>query len=364
MNGKIFIPKPCHENWNKMTPEEQGRHCAVCSKVVQDYSNMNTHEIIDSLKKSEGEVCGRINVKQVTPVNRKQKIAFMLNSWFYRRAVYPIMALLGITFVSKKALAQVDANEYQLKGKVAYQDYHTNSHKVVVIVKNQAGEIIPNSIVRILNVNNPQNAPYKTDNEGQVSFTVKGNQISGHELELEIEANGYSYKHMKIRLNKPVHKIEVRMEEEIFIMGEMAYVEPVNEQVIENTPLVDEKIEMVQCEFELIKNLPEIPSEIIDIMEANHMVNNDNNGHTNVTFNSGKFSVYPIPSNDKVNIVNSSDEKFNLDIFDANGKKIHSLVNASNRYSLDVTNYAAGLYYVVITVNGWVIETRKMIVTK
>ena len=36
--SNFFIPEPCHENWNKMTPQEQGRHCAVCSKVVVDFT--------------------------------------------------------------------------------------------------------------------------------------------------------------------------------------------------------------------------------------------------------------------------------------------------------------------------------------
>lgn len=32
---KISIPKPCNENWNEMTPDQQGAFCKVCSKVVE-----------------------------------------------------------------------------------------------------------------------------------------------------------------------------------------------------------------------------------------------------------------------------------------------------------------------------------------
>jgi hypothetical protein len=69
MNPKIIIAKPCHENWNKMTAEEQGRHCAVCSKVVKDFTNMETKAIVDTLKNTNGEVCGRIKVKELTPAS-------------------------------------------------------------------------------------------------------------------------------------------------------------------------------------------------------------------------------------------------------------------------------------------------------
>ena len=36
MTTDYFIPEPCHESWDGMSPTEQGRHCAVCNKVVLD----------------------------------------------------------------------------------------------------------------------------------------------------------------------------------------------------------------------------------------------------------------------------------------------------------------------------------------
>ena len=31
---QLSIPEPCHENWQQMTPTEQGRYCNACAKEV------------------------------------------------------------------------------------------------------------------------------------------------------------------------------------------------------------------------------------------------------------------------------------------------------------------------------------------
>jgi len=41
----IRIPKPCHEDWATMTPNEQGRHCNACYKTVVDFSSMTDEEV-------------------------------------------------------------------------------------------------------------------------------------------------------------------------------------------------------------------------------------------------------------------------------------------------------------------------------
>jgi hypothetical protein len=59
MKFNINIPQPCHENWNKMMPEQKGRHCEACKTVVTDFTNMTDAEIINHLKSSSSKTCGR-----------------------------------------------------------------------------------------------------------------------------------------------------------------------------------------------------------------------------------------------------------------------------------------------------------------
>ena len=62
---ELTIPKPCHENWDAMTPEEKGRFCGACQKTVIDFSNMTDHQMAQFFKKPVGDVCGRFHHDQL-----------------------------------------------------------------------------------------------------------------------------------------------------------------------------------------------------------------------------------------------------------------------------------------------------------
>ncbi len=55
----VHIPTPCHENWNKMTPENKGRFCNSCAKTVVDFSVMTANDVLNYLSKNKGNLCGR-----------------------------------------------------------------------------------------------------------------------------------------------------------------------------------------------------------------------------------------------------------------------------------------------------------------
>ncbi len=63
---KISIPTPCHEDWQAMTPNEQGRHCTSCAKTVIDFTTMSNDEVkYFFLNKIEEKVCGRFKNMQL-----------------------------------------------------------------------------------------------------------------------------------------------------------------------------------------------------------------------------------------------------------------------------------------------------------
>ncbi len=61
----IHIPTPCHENWEAMTPSEQGKFCDSCSKQVVDFSRMTDRQILNVLSKAPGKTCGRFTENQL-----------------------------------------------------------------------------------------------------------------------------------------------------------------------------------------------------------------------------------------------------------------------------------------------------------
>ena len=88
---KVTIPKPCHENWSNMTPEEQGRFCKVCSKSVRDFTSASDLEIITDLSENPN-ICANFRLDQL---DRNLSYSF-INSLFAKFAVGFVLTSGGI----------------------------------------------------------------------------------------------------------------------------------------------------------------------------------------------------------------------------------------------------------------------------
>lgn len=58
---QVSVPEPCGEDWNRMAPRKQGRHCDVCSKTVHDLSEMNASQVAKFVLSNPG-ACIRANL--------------------------------------------------------------------------------------------------------------------------------------------------------------------------------------------------------------------------------------------------------------------------------------------------------------
>ncbi|GAB3829321.1 energy transducer TonB [Hymenobacter jeollabukensis] len=57
----------CHEDWHRMTPTEQGRHCAACNREVVDFTQASAAELVQArIESADGRVCGRFRPNQLT----------------------------------------------------------------------------------------------------------------------------------------------------------------------------------------------------------------------------------------------------------------------------------------------------------
>ena len=76
----IGINKPCSENWNEMSKNEQGAFCQKCASQVHDFTNKSSLEIKQTLLSLIGQpVCGRITSKQEIELNED------FNHWMNRK---------------------------------------------------------------------------------------------------------------------------------------------------------------------------------------------------------------------------------------------------------------------------------------
>jgi hypothetical protein len=68
----ISIPTPCHEDWNKMTAKDQGRHCDICNKTVVDFTTWQPQQILLHFK-TNTNVCGKFRTDQLDePIPTKE----------------------------------------------------------------------------------------------------------------------------------------------------------------------------------------------------------------------------------------------------------------------------------------------------
>ncbi|WP_029271865.1 energy transducer TonB [Flavobacterium sp. KJJ] len=66
---KITIPEPCHENWDKMTPNENGHFCLSCAKTVIDFTEMLPQEIQHFfIQNQNNKICGRFKKSQLDSI--------------------------------------------------------------------------------------------------------------------------------------------------------------------------------------------------------------------------------------------------------------------------------------------------------
>ncbi|MDB5280981.1 MAG: hypothetical protein JWO06_56 [Bacteroidota bacterium] len=78
---RVQIQEPCKENWNEMTPTQQGAFCKSCSKNVIDFSNKTGNEIYNFLSVADDNVCGRFREDQLNVPITKSEINSSIFNW-------------------------------------------------------------------------------------------------------------------------------------------------------------------------------------------------------------------------------------------------------------------------------------------
>jgi hypothetical protein len=120
---KLTIENPCHENWNQMKVNGQGRYCSSCAKTVVDFSGMSADEIGNYFKilytesKASGKainVCGHVKKSQLAAsYSFTYKTPYQFNSTVVRLSLAGILTLASLHSFSqtKKGRIKLHADE-------------------------------------------------------------------------------------------------------------------------------------------------------------------------------------------------------------------------------------------------------------
>lgn len=112
-SAKPYIPKPCHEDWNAMSPEAKGRFCGMCAKTIIDFTAMDDGQVQSYLLKNrDKKVCGRFRQEQLDVVK-----VTIPTSVFYGQTQFRKMFILALLIVMGSTL--LSCNGRQVMGEPA-----------------------------------------------------------------------------------------------------------------------------------------------------------------------------------------------------------------------------------------------------
>lgn len=206
MPNIISIPTPCHEDWNNMTPKDQGRHCSSCCKTVVDFTTWQPQEILLHFK-SNKNVCGRFTEDQLNEPIPTQEDFVKQISYF------------NISTIKKMAAIFLFA--YMI-GASSCSDTHTTGKMVETV-----------GIINTINDSSKNIKPIDTKE------IIAGVAVAQPIIDTPPKLMGKPAIHKPLIVEKPILKGDVAIVEQPVVMGEPAIVEQqktlVGDTIIRNT---------------------------------------------------------------------------------------------------------------------------------
>lgn len=111
---RLVIKNPCSESWAGMTPQDNGRHCAKCDKVVVDLTSTDVRTAFQLVSQSEQKMCVQLLPKHLEYMHSEEHT--VIHRDFSLKAIAMSAAL--ITFASLNSCAP----ERHIRGKVNMVD--------------------------------------------------------------------------------------------------------------------------------------------------------------------------------------------------------------------------------------------------
>jgi hypothetical protein len=372
--SSFYIPKPCHENWNNMTPQEKGRHCDVCSKVVVDFTKKTPVEVDKIMTEAEGSVCGNFNINQLNQ-EAQMKVFKNPTNLFNRNFKYFAMSVFGFFAINKKAEAQMKG-KVAIRGDVAPYEYENTNKETTTLsgtIKKADGKPAGGAVIILTSEGNEIGRTTAIAN-GTYSIKIRPGKIVNKKVNVVVNYSHAETKHVNdLTLNKPENKLNVTLDEMYMMLGEVAFVE---EPVIDTVKIVEP---IDTTETNIVMN-------VITIVEATdttkttatctetHVVETTDTTNTNsektpenpinnlvIRPEDLKVSIYPNPAGTFATLYCNKADKYKLELFDIKGALQQTTYMNGTEIRLDVSKLQRGTYFVKVNDVTGVVNTLKLV---
>lgn len=173
---KISIPQPCHENWNKMLPEEKGRFCLSCQKCVLDFSKFSDNEIITTLQ-NKPDICIKSNSIELQRFNQ----LLQENNKFKYLNFVRYSTLLFFLGIGTTSFSQDQKSVNVISQENDTSDFEMISNDSIRILKGRVidSEGMPMEGAQV-GIRRHQNLRMNTDKDGYFLFKIPQNVLSNN----------------------------------------------------------------------------------------------------------------------------------------------------------------------------------------
>ncbi len=340
----LSIAEPCHENWDKMSPDVRGKFCGSCQKQVVDFSDMSDREVAQFFKNpSTGSVCGRFMTDQLNreieiPKKRipwaKHFFTFLLPAFLISKASAQNIKMGKMMAVEKDTIRTPMTSEFKTLGmvmpdriepfkadtiKVCEPEIITNALKGKI--RDEAGNVVPYASIQVGKTLNT----YIADEKGEF---IINKELIGKNKSLLISSVGYESKEVTIDGAANFLKIEMKS----VMLGEVV--------VTASSGLVKGEIIAGGVTVRRNNEVDEIVSRDIEIPASQN-----------------KFFIYPNPvlsgGNISLGIAMMEEGYYAVNFINLSGQLMQQkeiwIDGEARVLNVDVPKVAAGSYFLVLT---------------
>lgn len=248
----LSVPEPCHEDWNKMTPKDQGAFCKSCEKVVIDFSTMSDRELIAYFEKMKGQkTCGKF---KNTQLNKNISVVEPAPTYLIKLRQFFIGLFLGLSIPSF-----LKAENFSFKKPTSHylDQAPINTPKIIKgIVENDKGEKLPFAIVGLKQNDKFLGIGANTDIDGNFTFEIP-DSIQYENLQISFRAFGFETQVLSLQEED---WFEIVMKKETVIDENIDHLSLIEKDTVEENVLEEVVVEVAKdikykCELPIIKDL-------------------------------------------------------------------------------------------------------------